>query len=162
MKRALILVCFCFPSIVFSQYVYSPNTIYMIPPTSGCNGEWAVLDTMHSSGACIAFTYLIDPVGCAVVNHRNGDTLFFDLCAIPCGVIIMDASGNSCLICDVAFATGLGTLQHEQALTRPDPNQPRKLIRILDLLGRETTFKPNTPLIYQYDDGSVEKVIREH
>ena len=38
-------------------------------------------------------------------------------------------------------------------------NQPRKLIRILDLLGRETTFKPNTPLIYQYDDGSVEKVM---
>jgi hypothetical protein len=41
-------------------------------------------------------------------------------------------------------------------------NQPRKLIRILDLLGRETNFKPNTPLIYQYDDGSVEKVIREY
>ena len=71
----------------------------------------------------------------------------------------MDASGNSCLICDVDFATGLGTLQHEQSLTRPDPNQPKKLIRILDLLGRETTFKPNTPLIYQYDDGSVEKVM---
>ena len=41
-------------------------------------------------------------------------------------------------------------------------NQPKKLIRIIDYLGRETTFKPNTPLIYQYDDGSVEKVIREH
>jgi len=41
-------------------------------------------------------------------------------------------------------------------------NQPKKLIRIIDLLGRETPFKPNTPLIYQYDDGSVEKVIREY
>jgi Leucine-rich repeat (LRR) protein len=38
-------------------------------------------------------------------------------------------------------------------------NQPKKLIRITDILGRETTFKPNTPLIYQYDDGSVEKVM---
>lgn len=36
-------------------------------------------------------------------------------------------------------------------------NQPKKLIRILDLLGRETNFKPNTPLIYLYDDGSVKK-----
>jgi hypothetical protein len=27
-------------------------------------------------------------------------------------------------------------------------------------LGRETTFKPNTPLIYVYDDGSIEKVFR--
>ena len=34
----------------------------------------------------------------------------------------------------------------------------RKLIQILDMMGRETTFKPNTPLIYVYDDGSTEKV----
>jgi hypothetical protein len=27
-------------------------------------------------------------------------------------------------------------------------------------LGRETTFKPNTPLIYVYDDGSIEKIFR--
>ena len=32
------------------------------------------------------------------------------------------------------------------------------LIKILDPMGRETTFKPNTPLIYVYDDGSTEKV----
>ena len=32
------------------------------------------------------------------------------------------------------------------------------LIKILDMMGRETTFKPNTPLIYVYDDGSTEKV----
>ena len=34
----------------------------------------------------------------------------------------------------------------------------KNLIQILDLMGRETTFKPNTPLIYVYDDGSIEKV----
>ena len=32
------------------------------------------------------------------------------------------------------------------------------LIQILDIMGRETSFKPNTPLIYVYDDGSIEKV----
>ena len=36
----------------------------------------------------------------------------------------------------------------------------KNLIQILDLMGRETTFKPNTPLIYVYDDGSTEKVFR--
>ena len=35
---------------------------------------------------------------------------------------------------------------------------PKTLIKILDLMGRETTFKPNKPLIYVYDDGSIEKV----
>ena len=34
----------------------------------------------------------------------------------------------------------------------------KNLIQILDLMGRETLFKPNTPLIYVYDDGSTEKV----
>ena len=37
-------------------------------------------------------------------------------------------------------------------------NVPKNLTKILDLMGRETTFKPNTPLIYVYDDGSIEKV----
>ena len=34
----------------------------------------------------------------------------------------------------------------------------KNLIQILDLMGRETSFKANTPLIYVYDDGSIEKV----
>ena len=37
-------------------------------------------------------------------------------------------------------------------------SQPKNLIQILDMMGRETSFKPNTPLIYVYDDGSTEKV----
>ena len=37
-------------------------------------------------------------------------------------------------------------------------NDTKNLIQILDLMGRETSFKPNTPLIYVYDDGSIEKV----
>ena len=36
----------------------------------------------------------------------------------------------------------------------------KTLIQILDLMGRETTFKPNTTLIYVYDDGTTEKVYR--
>jgi hypothetical protein len=35
----------------------------------------------------------------------------------------------------------------------------KNLIKILDLMGHETSFKPNTPLIYVYDDGSIEKVL---
>ena len=37
-------------------------------------------------------------------------------------------------------------------------NTPKELIKITDLIGREVTFKPNTPLIYIYSDGSTEKV----
>ncbi|MDC1266850.1 hypothetical protein N8Z75_02620, partial [Crocinitomicaceae bacterium] len=36
----------------------------------------------------------------------------------------------------------------------------KNLIQILDLMGRETSFKPNTPLIYVYDDGSTERIFK--
>ncbi len=36
----------------------------------------------------------------------------------------------------------------------------RELVRIVDIIGRETTFKPNVPLIYIYSDGTAEKLIR--
>ena len=36
----------------------------------------------------------------------------------------------------------------------------RDLVRIVDIIGRETTFRLNIPLIYIYSDGTVEKVIR--
>ena len=34
---------------------------------------------------------------------------------------------------------------------------PKKLMRIVDLLGRKTPFKPNTTLLFIYEDGSVER-----
>ncbi|MFK7787275.1 MAG: leucine-rich repeat domain-containing protein [Crocinitomicaceae bacterium] len=38
-------------------------------------------------------------------------------------------------------------------------NSEKELIKIVDLTGRETEFKPNTPLIFMYSDGSVERVM---
>ncbi len=35
---------------------------------------------------------------------------------------------------------------------------PAQLVKIVDALGRETVFKPNTPLIYLYSDGTTKKV----
>jgi hypothetical protein len=37
-------------------------------------------------------------------------------------------------------------------------NPSKSLVRIFDVLGRETTYKPNTLLIYLYEDGSAEKL----
>ncbi|HAE14709.1 MAG TPA: hypothetical protein DCG24_10775 [Bacteroidetes bacterium] len=41
----------------------------------------------------------------------------------------------------------------------PSVQPERQLLRILDLLGRETEFQPNEILIYQFSDGSTEKKI---
>ena len=40
-----------------------------------------------------------------------------------------------------------------------DYQSKRKLIKVLDVFGRSVTAKPNMPLMYIYDDGSVEKRI---
>ena len=38
-------------------------------------------------------------------------------------------------------------------------NAPKQLIKIVDVLGKETPFKPNTPLLYFYDDGTVKRKV---
>ena len=38
-------------------------------------------------------------------------------------------------------------------------NTPKELIKIIDFMGRETPFKPNTPLIFIYSDGTRERVM---
>ena len=125
MIKAYIFVFFLMPLVAFSQYVYTPNTVYIIPPTSGCNGEWAVIDSAFSSGLCNNPTYSTYPWGCATVNHRNGDTLFLDLCAIPCEFIEASAGGSICLICSLDFSTTdindtpLGMREHT---VYPNPN----------------------------------------
>lgn len=35
----------------------------------------------------------------------------------------------------------------------------KELMKIIDFMGRETEFKPNTPLIYIYNDGSTKRVM---
>ena len=39
-------------------------------------------------------------------------------------------------------------------------NGPVELVKIVDFLGRETPFKPNTALIYIYSDGTTERVFK--
>ncbi|NQZ55478.1 MAG: hypothetical protein HRS51_03125 [Candidatus Nitrosopelagicus sp.] len=38
-------------------------------------------------------------------------------------------------------------------------NENRKLLKMVDVLGRETQSRNNTPLFYIYDDGTAEKRI---
>lgn len=36
----------------------------------------------------------------------------------------------------------------------------KELVKIVDFMGRETVFKPNTPMIYIYSDGTRERVMK--
>ena len=41
----------------------------------------------------------------------------------------------------------------------PTPSSNRKLVKVVEILGRETKPQTNTPIIEIYDDGSVEKKV---
>jgi hypothetical protein len=45
------------------------------------------------------------------------------------------------------------------AILYPSYNNEKEIIKITDILGRETKEKKNTPLFYIFDDGTVEKKI---
>ena len=65
-------------------------------------------------------------------------------------------TGNWSLQPNVSFSEDCNNDCSTASLT--ELTTSKNLIQILDLMGRETSFKPNTPLIYVYDDGSIEKV----
>ena len=69
-------------------------------------------------------------------------------------VITMDTPPTVIFITSVLF----GILKNNNTSSLTELTTSKNLIQILDLMGRETTFKSNTTLIYVYDDGSIEKV----
>ena len=68
---------------------------------------------------------------------------------------IWNRSLNDCEITELY--TGI---QCDLGIENNTLNTPKQLLRIVDLMGRETPYKPNTVLIYVFDDGSTEKVFK--
>ena len=105
-------------------------------------------------------------LGC--LNLKNGNNMnMFEMNLFSCPNL-------TCIeVDDAEWSTENWTIIEPQMYFNEDCNYPescdasvgitelttsKNLIQILDMMGRETTFKPNTPLIYVYDDGSTEKV----
>jgi hypothetical protein len=104
MKKILTIAIIILTSMIAqAQYSYTPNTYYLIPPTNGCNGLWALQDTCHYyptytwTGGC----------GQPQTWHMNGDTLFVPLCSFPCSITGTTQSANICLHATCSQTTGI-------------------------------------------------------
>ena len=89
----------------------------------------------------IDFLFLVTFNSTNFLNNTivNGDLILGDAnssCSTPITIILQNITLNSNEILE---------------------NRDKQLIKIVDLLGRETPFKPNTPLLYIYNDGTVER-----
>jgi hypothetical protein len=74
------------------------------------------------------------------VNYSSANWSF-----VPPGVIFSNNCNNTCS----SSSVGIEDIN----------NHKKELVRIVDLLGRETTKQPNTFLIYQYGDGTSKKIM---
>ncbi len=90
MKRSLltIVLSICLLGNTYSQIItwvdQSSNTFYVIPPTSGCNGLWAINSTLWPGGTGCTYTLM------SCYDNTSwywvGDTLFVSLCSVPCEI----------------------------------------------------------------------------
>ena len=78
--------------------------------------------------------------------------------------VLSNGGGTNLYICDALYDYALSLnpingIVPECGFVNVSEHLPenKKIIKVLDLLGRETTIKPNTTLIYMYSDGTSER-----
>jgi len=109
-----------------------------------------------------------NPISC--LNVRNGNNMNFDNLNQNYEFGAINCPNLFCIqVDDAEWSTVNWTFIDPQTSFSEDCNNDctsslteltssKTLIQILDLMGHETSFKPNIPLIYVYDDGTSEKV----
>jgi hypothetical protein len=106
--------------------------------TAGTNLVWILDPTDYISNG--TNTFLVDYTASTIIHQIDN--------MIPHG------SGYAYLKVTVEYTpSGIGIDEFGNSIEK-------KLVKITDLLGRETIYEPNKPLIYFYNDGSTKKVYR--
>lgn len=104
----------------------------------------------HNGGEMGASTDMyLDPVtkiGICVLTNGEGDALYICDKLYDYGLTLNSSTG---------FAPACITTGIEETISKPEN---KKLIKIIDCIGRETQPVKNTPIIMLYDDGSAERV----
>lgn len=128
-KSALIIILVLSILTVKAQYTYSPNTYYLIPPTIGCDGVWAIEDTVQCA------TYALN--NCYQFDHSNGDTLFLKLCSTPCSFVATTSNGD---ICVYAFCD-----YNPTAIIKPNSFKDYQISTYPNPAANEAVFETITP-----------------
>lgn len=99
MKKITLILVFALCAFLKINAQVTWPTYYVTPPTAGCNGEWAI-NTSSTFGSCgtTPYTYSFTPISCASTGGLtfSGDTLFVPLCSVPCNMVLMNSSGQTC------------------------------------------------------------------
>ena len=138
----IITACDSYSWIDGNTYTASNNSAtYTTINAEGCDSTITLDLTINSSSQS---SFIVE--GLDSYTSPSGDV--YTTGGVYTDTIPNAAGCDSIIIIDLSLNfTGIGELN----------NSPKQLIKIVDVLGRETPFKPNTPLLYIYNDGTVER-----
>lgn len=163
----------------------NPNRLYSIDLSSGDLTELADFSNLtDDDGEAIAFNYVdgllyrmaggswlykieLTNFESTLVTSSllddgvSGHAFYFN------GIDFISLSGDICTMTSTGVQSNCNTLDNDFKGILPSnfvgispliSNQEKKLIKILNILGQEVEYQPNNILIYQYTDGTSEKV----
>lgn len=122
-----ILRWLCVPLLLSGLEVSAQTTLttyYTIPPVNGCDGLWAFgpASDLWGTGSCAGpVTYFVSPSGCAESPFGwppfwiSGDTVYSNLCSLPCDFQTWNMEGDLCAYCQVQVSIGMSVSE--------DPNK---------------------------------------
>lgn len=114
MKLPTLLLLVFMSTLVNSQTILT--TYYVLPPTSGCDGLGAFgpASSIWQPPCSAPYTYVAEPDGCAQGAASGGaviwfdqDTVYANLCSIPCTITIYDSSGECVTLCQIPVSTAM-------------------------------------------------------
>jgi hypothetical protein len=117
-----------------------------VPPLNTITQNGALLTADQNGGT---YQWLDCDNNYAVINGETNQSYT----PVVTGNYAVEVTLNGCVDTSACFLvdyTGIEEL----------PQNEKELILIVDFMGRETEFKPNTPLIFIYSDGTRERVMK--
>ena len=142
----------------------SINTYYNT--LDSCNVSWNIIkDSLPSQ-----WNFSICFPDCYITNLTHAQNSFSanEAIYLNCHMSPNNQAGTGILQMEITTnnlykdtVTWTGSVSSIAAINNPNAlnSKNRKLIKVVDILGKETIYKGNQPLIYIYDDGTVEKRI---
>jgi hypothetical protein len=120
------------------------------------NGNYT--DTLATSNGCDSIVYTNIAVD---YNTSSYDTLSVAASIVWNGIPLNVSGDYSVTLINSVGCDSIANLNLTVTTTGifDIANNKRTLVKITDMLGQETPYRKNTPLLYIYDDGTVEKRI---
>jgi CubicO group peptidase (beta-lactamase class C family) len=144
--------------------ILSPSSVNdmwtpQVPSIEGSQGlNWYQELLYHSGGTALLWGHNGGELGVSTDMYLDPATNI-GLC------VLANGGGSAIYICDELYDYALSLNPTNSIVPECGSigiselsSEHKELVKILDVLGRETTFKSNTTLIYLYSDGSSEKV----